>query len=149
VRLGPHSCSLCLPGEAEVPPAVPPTTPSPAPSKQLLLVFNHKRCGDMGPNPAASKAAGEGAGHLSCPQGRRTSHLSCIEEDFQQPLGEWRNFLPVTSLRNCALRFRPSANPSAVVWLFDCHKSITFWHVEATGLDLSSGETHEGFTLPP
>ena len=112
------------------------------------LYLTTRDAGTWGPTLQPPKQQENEQG-TSRPQGRRTSHLSCIEEDFQQPLGEWRNFLPVTSLRNCALRFRPSANPSAVVWLFDCHKSITFWHVEATGLDLSSGETHEGFTLPP
>lgn len=43
-------------------------------------------------------------------------------------------------------RFGASLKPSAMIWLFDRQKSITFWHVEATGLDLSSGE---GFALPP
>lgn len=103
---------LCVPPqEAEVPPTVPPTVRSQSQSEQLLLVFNHKRHGDTGPNSAASKAAGSAGGgehctdtreaeRRSCCQGGKTSHLRCIEEDFQQPLKDWSNFLPVTSLRN-------------------------------------------------
>ena len=69
---------LCVPPwEAEVLPAVPPTMRSPSPSEQLLLVFNHKRCGDTGPHSAPSKAARSAGGGEHCTDTREAEHLSC------------------------------------------------------------------------
>lgn len=75
---------LCvLPWEAKVPPAMPPAMCSPSPSEQLLLVFNHKRHGDTGPNSTPSKAAGSAGGEHCTDSRGRAPFLPSGQETFQ------------------------------------------------------------------